>query len=519
MREHPLFETPHAIDLGATVMVPRPAAWRQAMPETEQVAVLRLCDGEGPATPGWCTAGGELQGPETEAICGGINDKQPTHQGIWRQGNLLHFGFEPSPSQANATGRKLLLNSIAYIARFVSDRPIVRERSFVDPSGSDAPSWRLHWLLGAADVDVQRLAAAFAAPWQQQIAALDLDAARAFVRQRLPALCTEDGRFGFDADALVLGVDVQKDGVLQQLAAMLAGERAEAALRLLRRLLPDGPAADTSPANWRNWLQARRDFLCFDPHSHGWRIDPVAQWRWQPSRELRGAARADGDAVRDAAAVALAERVAVHHGGARALDDLQAFRCAVGERRMLWDRRGGVFRIENTGIVPPGHFATAWKLAIFDTAADTDVVKGGGPSPRPFVSGGGDYRAMVERLFLPLLLLEPGTSLRLLPDDEDGRHRLEVRLGGNGMDPKQVHVLHIDAATSAVVAVDEMPRPGARATTWRIEALTAVGPLLLPTRFVREGRNPQTIEYCEPVWNPEVPKDAASATGMLLGDR
>jgi len=56
-------------------------------------------------------------------FCGG-EKKAATAAAVWRQGNLLHFGFEQSPDELNAIGRRLLLNSIAYISRFTEDKPI-----------------------------------------------------------------------------------------------------------------------------------------------------------------------------------------------------------------------------------------------------------------------------------------------------------------------------------------------------------------------------------------------------------
>src|SRR5262249_9724281 len=52
--------------------------------------------------------------------------KTPKAAAVWRQGNLLHFGFEPSPERLTDAGQALLVNSIAYIARFTEDRPVVR---------------------------------------------------------------------------------------------------------------------------------------------------------------------------------------------------------------------------------------------------------------------------------------------------------------------------------------------------------------------------------------------------------
>ena len=53
-----------------------------------------------------------------------MNHKTPTAAGLWRQGNLLHFGFDQSPAEMNDNGRQMLLNAIAYISSFSQDRPI-----------------------------------------------------------------------------------------------------------------------------------------------------------------------------------------------------------------------------------------------------------------------------------------------------------------------------------------------------------------------------------------------------------
>jgi hypothetical protein len=75
-------------------------------------------------TPGWCTYSDAFDSPEMEFLSGGINHKTATAAAIWRQGNLLHFGFDLSPDEMNEQGRRLLLHSIVYIAGFTEDRPI-----------------------------------------------------------------------------------------------------------------------------------------------------------------------------------------------------------------------------------------------------------------------------------------------------------------------------------------------------------------------------------------------------------
>ncbi|HEX5053378.1 MAG TPA: hypothetical protein VFZ65_16495 [Planctomycetota bacterium] len=512
-----MFQSPQAIDVHRTVDVATPASWRAALPDQEHVPVLRLCDGKGPPMPGWCAVGSDLQGPEFEVVCGGINSKQPGYAAIWRQGNLLHFGFEPRPSEYNETGRRLLLNAIAYIARFATDRPIVRARSFVDPQGGGASIYWLDFMLHSPKADAAYLGGLFAVPWRERLASLDLADARAFVQERLGALCVDGGRFAFDDDALQLGVDVRKPGVLGQLAELLRGDSADRARALLLRLVPDGPGADTTPNNWRNWLHGREPAMCFDVHSCVWRLDPLAYWRGEKSADLSGPSRADGDAQRDPVAAELAAKIVAFHGGARAFDDLQCFTCRFGDERCLWDRRRGIFRVENGGEIPAGNLATPWQVAIFDTAADADLLRGGGPEPRPFVSGRGSFRELQERLFLPLLLLDPGTTLRRLPDDAEGHRQLEVHLAGRCTDLLEVHVLHVDASSGALLAIDETPRAGGRTTPWTIDGTMRVGPLLLPRKFVRNTNKSYEIEYQDAQWNPPVPEGADSKPEKLLG--
>src|SRR4029434_1913362 len=96
----------------------------------------------------------------------------PRRVSISRRGTLLHFGFQPSPDGLDDNGRKLLLNCVAYIARFVTDRPFVRQRSMLDPGGAGPSRFWLEFFLARPDADVADLAGWFAEPWQGRIAAL-----------------------------------------------------------------------------------------------------------------------------------------------------------------------------------------------------------------------------------------------------------------------------------------------------------------------------------------------------------
>src|SRR5687768_15963590 len=102
-----------------------PEAFRSTI-NTPTVPMLPLVDDHSKKwRDGWCTYNDHFEkNPDIEVMCGGENEKTPRAVAIWRQGNLLHFGFEQSPAEMNETGRRLLLNSIAYISRFIEDRPI-----------------------------------------------------------------------------------------------------------------------------------------------------------------------------------------------------------------------------------------------------------------------------------------------------------------------------------------------------------------------------------------------------------
>jgi hypothetical protein len=307
---------------------------------------------------GWCVTASQMQGAEIECMCGGINSKQPTHGGLWRQGNLLHFGFEPSPSEYNETGRKLLVNAVVYISRFTTDRPIVRSKSILDPGPGASKHW-FDFMLTSPKAKVEDLAAWFAAPWGEQIGKLEMAEARAFVNERMPALWVEGTKFTFDADALQLGVDLQKPGVVRQLADMLRlrrygylGRRTGGSRKALAHEVGGRRPGRRHDGEQLGQLAEEGDALCFDWHSHVWRVDPLAIRRVAKSADLRGPARADGDARRDPAAAELAAKVVAYHGGARAFDDLAAFSCRFGEIRCFWDRLHGLFRLENTGTIP-----------------------------------------------------------------------------------------------------------------------------------------------------------------------
>src|SRR5271169_6173876 len=129
---------------------PTPAAWRHEFKDKE-VSVLSLVkDPDRQYQSGWITYRNRvLDSPEIEIISGGLSERSSDGAALWRQGHLLHFAFDIAPAEMNETGKALLLNSIAYIARFTEDRPIART-----PAGwgqkNDAPRSK-RWIEGMFD--------------------------------------------------------------------------------------------------------------------------------------------------------------------------------------------------------------------------------------------------------------------------------------------------------------------------------------------------------------------------------
>lgn len=405
----------------------------------------------------------DVRGPEMEAV------RWPGDSTIeiWRQGHLFHFDSAPDVEVWSAADRDALARTVAFAARFVTDRPIVR---FAAANGDPLP------------------------------------AAERERRQRI------------DDEAKLLGLDVRRAETLTRLPESWNGPA------LLHDLVADGAGAEKTAKDWLGWLRLRQGQLVWDELSCRWRVDPVAAARATPAGglgtrvagELRGEARADG-AGRAPDAVALATKVVQHYGG-RAFADLETFSCWDGDVCCQWDRRGGWFRIENHHVPLPGARVTPWDLAVLDTAADRDVLWGGGPPPRLRVSARQRFRTLLTRAFLPALLLDPGTSLFRRPEADAGEQRaLVVRLAHRCLAANEFELLVI-ADTGEIVSVRDTTSP--RGQVWQVVTTTACGPLRLPTTWRLDGmRRATEWSLDELIWNPELSTSIDTATERLTQPR
>jgi hypothetical protein len=297
LRDHKIFDSPLKIDRTKTTEVPVPTAWAHEIPG-DSVEVLPLVDDQDlKHSPGWCSyLYRHAESPELELLCGGINAKTAKAAGLWRQGNLLHFGFEQSPTELNDAGRALLINSVAYIARFNEDRPITDVTSpFVGPAPQDRGA--ILRAFTRSDLGLPYLKRIVAEPLYEDLETLTIDERLAWYRKYEGYLhADENGKLLIDEEALAIGVPPNIAKFFDKtLAALKNNNSAAAEARgLLVRYAPDGPGEEGSAAAWRSWWQENKPYLFFsDSGGYRWYIDPLAKKRAVPTAKLRGPARAD----------------------------------------------------------------------------------------------------------------------------------------------------------------------------------------------------------------------------------
>jgi hypothetical protein len=250
--------------------------------------------------PGWCTAAALHTGaPEVEWFCGGVNTKLPTHAGLWREGNFLHFGFEPSPAELNEAGQGMLVNSIVYISKFTEDRPIGNYRSpFLPGPRAQLRGSAVKWIAAEPpelDWGLDMLAPSIKARFTNKNAA----ERKELIAQLRPLLHPgADGRLEIDADIQALGTGYDDPTFPSKMREDLASADAAVAARaerlVARYVASPAAAGPVSREAWRAWLADNANYLFFSEICGSqWLVDPLAKARRVPTAELRGPARAD----------------------------------------------------------------------------------------------------------------------------------------------------------------------------------------------------------------------------------
>jgi hypothetical protein len=306
LRDHILFQQPFLIDTNATITRQTPDAFRPPVTNAtvRMLPLVRETKRTWPA--GWCTyPDGFDTNPDIEVFCGGENEKMAAAAACWRQGNLLHFGFEQSPAEMNEAGQRLLLNCIAYISQFTEDRPIAVTPSVFAGSVALPRRYLDRRLLDKLDTnDIAWIASPRV-----------LDAIKGKTPEEIRNWYSEnrgylhpgaEAKLEVDTEARAFGVAVDTLGFFEKaLAALPAGDAdARRAFRLLEEYAPEDAPKKPNAGEWEAWFRENRPYLFFsDQGDYCWYVDPLAKKRGIPTAQLRGPARKSSLDSRATAAV------------------------------------------------------------------------------------------------------------------------------------------------------------------------------------------------------------------------
>ena len=286
LRDHQVFAGPIQVDLSQEKTVATPDAWKDEI-ETKQIKVLPLVDDQKNLSgSGWCTyTHPHGSAPELEEICGGVNSKTPKAGAIWRQGHLMHFGFEESPDQLNENGNALLVNSICYISKFVDDRVNFRTPSIFYSHKSFTDRDVLTRLLKRDESYFRRRVKYYSSEdLFDKIIKLERQQRGDWLKKILPFISIdEQGKLTIDSVAQSLDLSTSEHSFFEKAASLLdqEDEDSKKVRELLQRYAPDGPNANNSQGkDWLGWHKANSKFLFFsDAGGYRWYIDRLAKKR------------------------------------------------------------------------------------------------------------------------------------------------------------------------------------------------------------------------------------------------
>jgi hypothetical protein len=299
LRPHEIFNAPMRVDIRATTNIPTPEQFAHELNAQPTIAVLPLVDGIrsyhtviNDYERGWSSHYYEFADlPDVEVFSGGINEQTPRSAAFWRQGNLLHFGFEQSPAQLNAAGCAMLVNAVVYISRFTEDRPIDVSLSVFGPdpvavSRKRAQRYFTLWTREVANVFSPATLAAFDSHNSTNALAW-FESERAWIHPGAGNRLEVDAQ----AKALHLIFDAP-DFFPKAIAALREDQTKSAAAAVLARYAPDGPGAGADAESWGAWWHENEPYLFYSElGGYRWYVDPLAKKRGVPSKDLRGPLR------------------------------------------------------------------------------------------------------------------------------------------------------------------------------------------------------------------------------------
>jgi hypothetical protein len=300
LRDYQIFKSPLPIDIHATTIIPTPETFSPEL-KAPTIPVIPLVDGIrqyhsviNDNARGWSTHYYEFADmPEVEVFSGGINEQTPRSAAFWRQGNLLHFGFEQSPAQMNNIGKAMLVNAIVYISHFTEDRPIDITPSVFGPEKIAISRDRAKKYFSTYPREVTNIfsAATLASfDWHDDSAVQTWFAsARPWLHPNLEKLLE------IDSEAKSLGVPFDSPEFLPKTIAALRDEKTRATAEILLARYVFQPLQTNAGADeWEKWWQENSPYVFYSELGcYRWYVDPLAKKRGIPTKALRGPARAD----------------------------------------------------------------------------------------------------------------------------------------------------------------------------------------------------------------------------------
>ncbi len=301
LRPHHIFRSPIPVDITATTSIPTPEQFAQESKTNATIAVLPLVDGItnyhtviNDYARGWSSHYYEFANlPDVEVFSGGINEQTPHSAAFWRQGNLLHFGFEQSPSLLNAAGHAMLVDAIVYISHFTEDRPIDICLSVFGPdriavSRDRVKSYFTRWPRELTNVFTPATLATF--DWHNTT-----NATAWFASERAWIHPNAENFLEVDVEAKSLNVVFDAPEFFPKAIDALQDEKTKtAAADVLARYAPEGPGVSADAATWEKWWRENSPYLFYSElGGYRWYVDPLAKKRGVPSKNLRGPQRAD----------------------------------------------------------------------------------------------------------------------------------------------------------------------------------------------------------------------------------
>lgn len=301
LREHEIFANPFPVDRTSMLERSTPSGFKSqiAAPTTRLLPLVRDISRRWKA--GWCTySDGFEANPDIEVFSGGENDKTTTAAACWRQGNLLHFGFEQTPAEMNEIGQRLLLNSIAYISRFTEDRPIAITPSvFAGPVALPRSYLDRRLLKNGNRGETSYMVTPELFRIISQMDVSQVETWYRGVRSYLHPGGGPEPKLEIDEQARSVSAPIDQPVFFDHCIAALDSGNPHVAKSLLARYAPLETEKLNTSAAWREWFQANQNYLFFsDQGDYRWYIDPLAKKRGIPTAKLRGPARASGETAK-----------------------------------------------------------------------------------------------------------------------------------------------------------------------------------------------------------------------------